>query len=69
MSEPATAIKRKMYFTSKADKTSQNVKVMDFVIGLLLDLNDVQNESLRKWDLSKQKKRADVQEETSSAPL
>lgn len=42
---------------------------MDFVIGLLLDLNDVQNESLSKWDLSKQKKRADVQEETSSAPL
>lgn len=35
---------------------SQNVKVMDFVIGLLLDLNDVQNESLRKWDLTKNKK-------------
>lgn len=56
MSVPATAIKPKMYFTSKADKTSQNVKVMDFVIGLLLDLNDVQNESLRKWDLTKNKK-------------
>lgn len=47
-----------MYFTSKADKTSQNVKVMDFVIGLLLDLNDVQNESLRKWDLTKHKKKS-----------
>lgn len=44
------AIKPKMYFTSKADKTSQNCQVMDFVIGLHLDLNDVQNESLREWD-------------------
>lgn len=44
---------------------------MDFVIGLPLDLNDVQNESLGEWDsiMVIKKKKTDVQEETVNAPL